>query len=98
MRRSDFLRSLTLSAAGLLIAPDALELIVGPRRRYWPGADFGMPIRLVPSRMYWIDDSGIWMQDAASDRPRLMSMPVTLNDGDIVLGPGIRSTYTWDQG
>ena len=37
--RRDFLRRLTLTAAGLLVAEDALELLAEPRR-YWPGATF----------------------------------------------------------
>lgn len=37
MNRADFLRRLTTTAAGLLIAPDALELLAEPRRKVWPG-------------------------------------------------------------
>lgn len=39
MIRRDFLRRLGLTAAGLLVADDALELLAEPRR-FWPGADF----------------------------------------------------------
>jgi hypothetical protein len=39
--RRRFLTQLARTAAGLLLAPDALELILEPRRRLWPGADFG---------------------------------------------------------
>ena len=37
--RRRFLGTLVRSAAGLLVADDALELLVEPRR-FWPGADF----------------------------------------------------------
>jgi hypothetical protein len=38
--RRSFLRQLVATAAGLLVADDALELLTEPRRRLWPGADF----------------------------------------------------------
>jgi hypothetical protein len=41
MIRRNFLRTLARNAAGLYLAPDALELLAEPRRKYWPGADFG---------------------------------------------------------
>ncbi len=40
MIRRDFLKRLTMTAAGLLVADDALAMIAEPRR-FWPGADFG---------------------------------------------------------
>lgn len=40
MLRRDFLKRLTATAAGLLVADDVLELLLEPRRLY-PGADFG---------------------------------------------------------
>ena len=40
MIRRDFLRRLTATAAGLLVADDALEMLLEPRRKLWPGADF----------------------------------------------------------
>lgn len=39
--RRAFLRRFVTTSAGLLVAPDALELLVEPSRRFWPGADFG---------------------------------------------------------
>jgi hypothetical protein len=47
MIRRHFLRHLTATAAGLLVADDALELLTEPRRRYWPGADFGASARVI---------------------------------------------------
>lgn len=41
MNRRDFGKILARTAAGLLVAPDALELLTKPRRRYWPGHRFG---------------------------------------------------------
>ena len=41
--RRRFLGTLVRSAAGLLVADDALELLVEPRR-FWPGADFSSPL------------------------------------------------------
>ena len=40
MNRAAFLRRLVATSAGLLIAPDALELLVEPRRKLWAGARF----------------------------------------------------------
>jgi len=40
MIRRDFLRSLVTTAAGLLIAEDALELLLEPRRKLWAGHTF----------------------------------------------------------
>lgn len=37
MIRRDFLRRLTVTAAGLLVADDALELLLDPPRKVWPG-------------------------------------------------------------
>lgn len=39
--RRSFLRSLTTTAAGLLVAEDALALLVEPRRKLWAGHTFG---------------------------------------------------------
>lgn len=41
MIRRDFLKRLTMTAAGVLVANDALALLTEPRRKYWAGADFG---------------------------------------------------------
>lgn len=41
MIRRNFLRSLVRNAAGLYLAPDALEMLLEPRRKLWPGASFG---------------------------------------------------------
>lgn len=41
MIRRDFLRRLTATAVGLLVADDALELLLEPRRKLWAGADLG---------------------------------------------------------
>lgn len=38
--RRDFLKRLTLTAAGLLVADDVLAMLVEPPRKLWPGADF----------------------------------------------------------
>ena len=37
MIRRNFFRHLTATAAGLLIADDALAMLVEPRRKVWPG-------------------------------------------------------------
>ena len=39
--RRDFLKRLTLTAAGLYVADDAISLLTEPRRKYWSGHDFG---------------------------------------------------------
>lgn len=62
MIRRDFMRRLTATAAGLLVADDALELLLEPRRKLWPGADFGDGVvlgriitdPLEDSTVYWI--------------------------------------------
>lgn len=60
MLRRDFLKRLTATAAGLLVADDVLELIAEPRR-LWPGADFGNPrLKLVKE----IGDLEIHVTDA----------------------------------
>lgn len=43
MKRLDFLKHAIRTAAGLYIAPDALEAILEPRRKLWPGASFAKP-------------------------------------------------------
>ena len=56
--RRRFLGTLVRSAAGLLVADDALELLVEPRR-FWPGADFAplsehgtSTIAVTPAQIY----------------------------------------------
>ena len=50
MKRLALLRHLAVTAAGLLVAPDALELIVEPRRRYWPGWS-----PMIQRHEWWVD-------------------------------------------
>lgn len=47
MLRRDFLRRLTTTAAGLLVADDALELL--SHRKVWAGHDFGYDPRMTAS-------------------------------------------------
>ena len=87
MNRSDVLRALTLSAAGLFIAPDALESLVEPRRKLWPGWS---PIA---SRDEWFvaANGSDWFGDGSCEMPlRTVQRAVDLcSSGSIIrLGPG----------
>ena len=58
MLRRDFLRRLAMTAAGLLVADDALELLTEPRR-FWPGAELRGSVNEVgywPGRVLAIDE------------------------------------------
>lgn len=55
MQRRDFLKRLTMTTAGLLVADDALALLVEPRRKIWP---VGVNLRPGP-RAEWSDDAGV---------------------------------------
>lgn len=59
MLRRSFLSSLAKSVAGLYLAPDALELLLEPRRKLWPGwtpaLGHGHYVRLWVNEQRWTD-------------------------------------------
>lgn len=100
MYRRDFVRNLAASAAGILVLPDALELLVEPRRKLWPGHNFAttatQQVEAYDAFICTMHDLSVMIREefVASGIENLINRETTKLYTDARCPPG--KVYIWD--